>query len=315
MAQQDERTSTYLVGINVTHSIAPLMHDYVASQLGYTWKFHAQECPTIEDAVRLFREPSFAGGVVTMPYKASIMKYLDGLDPPAQLLKACNNVYRARDGSLRGTNTDWRGILGCLLSAGERQQGRAAMLVGAGGAARAAVYVLHRELGCRPIYVVNRDADEVQALQRDVDAYGEDVELLHLTDLGMAKEKVQEKGQPFYLVGTVPDFAPQTEAEIACHDIMQFVLGNADVKTGIETKGVVLDMCFKPRKTRMLLAARANGWACVEGTDVIGHQITEQYRLWCGGTHDDGDSPITNEIQAGAWKVLNEAAEASTAIN
>lgn len=98
----DPRTTTDLVGINVTHSIAPPMHDHIAHAIGHNWTFRAQECPTVEDALALFRQPSFAGGVATMPYKVAIVKHLDGLDEHAQLLKACNNVYRAADGSLRG---------------------------------------------------------------------------------------------------------------------------------------------------------------------------------------------------------------------
>ncbi|KPI43336.1 Quinate dehydrogenase [Cyphellophora attinorum] len=315
---EDQRTSTYLVGIGVTHSIAPPMHDYVAQQLHYNWKFHAQECPTVEDAVRLFREPTFAGGVVTMPYKVSIMQHLDGLDHHAKLLKACNNVYRAKDGTLRGTNTDWRGIKGCLASATasgtcEEGKGRPALLVGAGGASRAAVYVLYHELKCRPIYVVNRDEDEVAALLKDVTAYGsDDIELVHLQTVDAAKEIFAQRGAPFYVVGTVPDFAPQTETEIECAKIIETAFASA--KSGSSAaKGVVLDMCFKPRRTRTLKLAQRYGWVGVEGTGVIGHQINEQYRLWL--TDGEGESPITGEIQSGAWKVLNEAAEASTAIN
>jgi quinate dehydrogenase len=248
---------------------------------------------------------------VTMSYKVSIMQHLDGLDHHAKLLKACNNVYRAKDGTLRGTNTDWRGIKGCLASATasgtcEEGKGRPALLVGAGGASRAAVYVLHHELKCKPIYVVNRDDGEVAALVKDASAYGSDgVDLVHLKTVDAAKESFAQRGAPYYVVGTVPDFAPQTETEIEAAEIIETAFA--------AEKGVVLDMCFKPRRTRTLKLAERYGWVGVEGTGVIGHQIHEQYRLWL--TDGEGESPITSEIQSGAWKVLNEAAEASTAIN
>jgi quinate dehydrogenase len=306
------RTSTYLVGINVTHSIAPPMHDYVASSLSLPWTFRATECPTVDDAMRLFRAPSFAGGVVTMPYKVSIMQHLDGLDYHARLLKACNNVYRDREGRLRGTNTDWRGIWGCLASARgdgkgcEEGRGRPGLIVGAGGAARAAVYALVKEVGCRPVYVVNRDGDEVRALVEDAGEYGEEAELVHLRTEEEARGLLEGRGWPVYMVGTVPDFEPKSVAEVECARILEMVLAGP-------VKGVVLDMCFKPRRTRTLKLAERYGWVGVEGTNVIGHQIHEQYRLWCAGEGEP--SPITSEIQAGAWKVLNEAAEASTAIN
>jgi quinate dehydrogenase len=310
----DERRYTYLVGQGVSHSIAPPMHDYVAKSLGYRWQFKAQECPTVEDAMALFREPSFAGGVVTMPYKVSIMQHLNGLDEHAKMLKACNNVYRAPDGSLRGTNTDWRGIKGCLASASVSQtcqdgRGKPAMLVGAGGASRAALYVLFREVQAEPIYILNRDDKEVDALKADAEVYGNDLHVIHLKSLDQAKDATAQYGFPYYVVGTVPDFEPKAESEIAARDILEYALANAP------EKGVVHDMCFKPRRTRTIKLAEKYDWKTVEGTGVIGHQISEQYRLWCTDGKDPSSSPITSEIQEGAWKVLREAADSSKAIN
>lgn len=135
-ANADKPKYLYLAGIGVTHSIAPPMHDCIARSLGYDWKFIAQECPTVQDMMALFRAPSFAGGVVTMPYKQTIMPHLDALDDLAIVLGACNNVYRTPNGKLRGTNTDWRGIKGCLLNASEKGRGKPALIVGAGGASR-----------------------------------------------------------------------------------------------------------------------------------------------------------------------------------
>ncbi|KAL2069207.1 hypothetical protein VTL71DRAFT_15545 [Oculimacula yallundae] len=169
----EESKKLYLAGVHVTHSIAPPMHNFIASSLSLPWQFYSQECPNVEDVLERFRRPDFAGGVVTMPYKKAIMPLLDGLDELAQRLGACNNVYLTEDGKLRGTNTDWRGIKGCLLSGlkpDESRQvaiGKPALIVGAGGASRAAVYALFAELDCGEIYIVNRDAREVADLFED----------------------------------------------------------------------------------------------------------------------------------------------------
>ncbi|RAL04127.1 shikimate dehydrogenase family protein [Aspergillus ibericus CBS 121593] len=279
----------YLVGVGVTHSIAPPMHNYSFHAINYDWTFIAQECPTIEDAMALFRQPTFAGGVVTMPYKRTIMDHLDGLDEYATRLQACNNVYRAADGSLRGTNTDWRGIEGCLLGASEEGRNRPAVIVGAGGG---------RVLGCSPIYVVNRDREEVGALVEDVAKEYRTLEMVHVE----RAEEVTDLSVPFYIVGTVPDAAPSTPAEVEVHRIVDTFLSNP-------TKGVLLDMCFKPRKTRFLQAAQNHGWTTVEGTEVIGHQMLEQYRLWCG---EEASRKIPVE---GAWSLLRQGAQDSPAIN
>lgn len=299
----DTREFTYLVGIGVTHTIAPPMHDYIAQALGYNWRFITQECPTIEDALRLFRQPSFAGGVVTMPYKTAIMAHLDGLDEQCVKIGACNNVYRAADGSLRGTNTDWRGVKACLALASDEGRGRPALIIGAGGACRAAVYALSEELGCKTVYVVNRDENEVKTLLDDVARAGTSgLEIVHLKTVEQAVLLGQDDAsKPYYAVGTVPDFEPRTNEEIQVRDIMTSILA--------ASKGVLLDMCFKPRRTRLLKLGEKHGWKTVEGTGIIAHQVDEQYRLWCG-EEDSKRIPREN-----AWAILQKAAEESPAIN
>ncbi|KAL2068783.1 hypothetical protein VTL71DRAFT_15121 [Oculimacula yallundae] len=304
-----ERKYLYLAGIHVTHSIGLPMHNHIAKSLSLPWTFINQECPTINDMITLFRAPTFAGGVVTMPYKKAIIPFLDEVDPLVEKLGACNNVYLTPQGKLRGTNTDWRGIKGCLLSAtnsGESEgRGEPALIIGAGGASRAAVYALFAELECGEIYVVNRDEREVEDLIEDAKAYSSSEtarqpRIRHVSSVEMA---AQLKA-PFYVVGTVPDFEAKTEKELEARAILETFLGK-------EEKGVLLDMCFKPRNTRILKMGRTNGWKVVDGTGVIGYQIEEQWRLWAGAG-EDGRKPVPEEE---AWAVLRKAAEDSTAIN
>ncbi len=296
-----QREDLYLVGINVTHTIAPPMHDHISQRiLNLPWTFTPVECPDVSDAVRLLRGSSFAGGVVTMPYKKAIMPHLDELDSLCTRIGACNGVYLTEGGKLRGTNTDWRGIKGCLEGASLEGRGRPACIVGAGGASRAAVYALGVEMGCRRIYVVNRDEREVEDLVADVAKMAESPpEIVHVTSPEQVR-KLGEGQRPFYVVGTVPDFEPMTPEEINARDIFGAFLEGK--------KGVFLDMCFKPRVTRQIKLATKFGWETVEGTGIIGHQIEEQWRLWTGRI-------LSKNEQEEAWKVLTEAADRSTAIN
>ncbi|PVH88816.1 NAD(P)-binding protein [Cadophora sp. DSE1049] len=285
------------------------MHNHIAKSLSFPWTFINQECPTIQDLVAFFRAPTFAGGVVTMPYKKAIIPYLDEADALVSKIGACNNVYLTPEGKLRGTNTDWRGIKGCLLSgmkSGDNAgRGKPALIIGAGGASRAAVYALFAELECGEIYVVNRDAGEVQDLLNDAKAYatsGTDKQpkIRHVTSAELAKRMPA----PFFIVGTVPDFEAKTEEEINARAILETLLKKED-------KGVLLDMCFKPRNTRILKMGRENGWKVVEGTGVIGYQIEEQWRLWAGAG-ENGRKAVPKEE---AWGLLRKAADESTAIN
>ncbi|KAK1700957.1 hypothetical protein BDP55DRAFT_735838 [Colletotrichum godetiae] len=301
MSSSDEKT-LHLVGIGVGHSIAPPMHNAIARSLGLPWTFHATECNTIEGLLLLARKDSTAGLVVTMPYKNTVMPRLDALDPLSTTIGACNNVYRdpSNPARLRGTNTDWLGVKGCLLEKGDGQgpvDGRPALIVGAGGASRAAVYALHTFFKASVIYVLNRDDGEVVDLQRDAQRMFPSPKIVHVKE---GESKALET--PYYVVGTVPDFEPTSASELAVKASLEDFLSRPE-------KGVLLDMCFKPRRTRMIKLAESLGWPSVEGTHVIGYQIEEQWKLWAG------EERVKKLDKDSAWRVLLEAADNSPGIN
>ena len=305
MTQQEEK-SLHLVGIGVTHSIAYGMHNFIAKSLGLPWTFYSTECATLGDLLELARKPTTAGLVVTMPYKTTIMAQLDELDGLAAAIGACNNVYydNANPRRLCGTNTDWLGIKGCLLEKTSGidedtwQMPVAGLIVGAGGASRAALYALTSHLDCTTIYVLNRDDQEVKDLIRDSKRLPVVPQIVHIK----AVEQVRDCLSPRYVVGTVPDLEPKTDTEKNVAAMLRTFLERPE-------KGVLLDMCFKPRRTRMIKLAENLGWPCVEGTHVIGYQIEKQWDLWAG-------EEICKEMDKdGAWKVLLKAADESKAIN
>lgn len=297
-----ESKTLHLVGIGVGHSIAPPMHNFIAQSLGLPWTFYATECATIQDLVSLARKDSTVGIVVTMPYKNAIMKQLDALDDLSETIGACNNIYRdpSNPTRLRGTNTDWEGIRGCLLEIEGKSEpvlNKPALIVGAGGASRAAVYVLHTHFKSSVIYVLNREEVEVSDLIRDSQRLSPAPKIVHVKAGQAAGLET-----PFYVVGTVPDLEPKTAEELAVRASLEEFLGRPE-------KGVLLDMCFKPRRTRMIKLAEKLNWPTVEGTHVIGHQIGTQYRLWAG------EEKAKQMDRFGAWKLLLEMAEKSAGIN
>ncbi|KAH6898023.1 hypothetical protein B0T10DRAFT_525452 [Thelonectria olida] len=297
-----EIKTLHLAGVGVGHSIAPPMHNFIAKSLGLPWTFYAAECATIEELVSLARKDSTIGMVITMPYKNAIMKRLDALDGLSEAIGACNNIYRdPKDPSrLRGTNTDWLGIQGCLLEIEGKSEPalyKPALIVGAGGASRAAVYALHTYFKSSVIYVLNREDGEVSDLIRDSQQLSPVPKIIHVK-AGQAADLET----PYYVVGTVPDLEPKTLEELAVHATLEEFLGRPE-------KGVLLDMCFKPRRTRMIKLAEKLDWPTVEGTHVIGHQIEAQYRLWAG------EEKSKQMDRDGAWKLLLEMAENSPGIN
>jgi quinate dehydrogenase len=298
------------------------MHNFIATSLNLPWTFSAVECPTIEDMMRLFRAPAFAGGVVTMPYKKAVMAHLDELDELATTLGACNNVYLNESGKLCGTNTDWRGVEGCLRNADTTTdtaadsapagKGKPALIIGAGGASRAAIYALFVRLGCNVIYIINRDDQEVADLASDTKAYdapedqdgSQELKLIHVK----AVDQARRLEPPYYVVGTVPDFPPTTPQEIEARQILETFLQQPSSSSS-GSHGVLLDMCFKPRVTSTLKLGAKHGWTTVDGTKIIGHQIQDQYRLWAG------EEAVARLPVSGAWEVLEKAASESKGIN
>ncbi|TPX11258.1 uncharacterized protein E0L32_001076 [Thyridium curvatum] len=283
------------------------MHNYITHSIGLPWTFYSTECPTLESMMELAVKPTTAGLVVTMPYKTSIIPHLDEVDELVTSIGACNNVYY-KPGSPRklcGTNTDWRGVKGCLLEKGDDgARGTAAnpvtgLIVGAGGASRAAIYALASHLHCPNIYVLNRDDKEVEDLVSDSKKLPCVPRITHIKSLEQAKGL---EASPYHIVGTVPDFEPQTDAEKNVALILRHFLERPQ-------KGVLLDMCFKPRRTRMIKLAESLGWQCVEGTHVIGYQMEQQWRLWAG------EDAVKNLDVKGAWATLLKAAEESKGIN
>lgn len=301
-AAEKNGKTLHLVGIGVGHSIAPPMHNFITQSINLPWTFYGTECPTLESLLALARKDTTVGLVVTMPYKNAIMPHLDALDDLTIMIGACNNVYRdaVDPKKLRGTNTDWIGIKGCLLEkseGGKAVLGRPALIIGAGGASRAAVYALHEHFKASVIYVLNRDEQEVRDLEKDTQRLLSPPRIIHVKTT-----QLLELETPYYVVGTVPDFEPKTAEEITVRDMLKQFLARPE-------KGVLLDMCFKPRRTRMIQLAESLEWSCIEGTHVIGYQIEDQYKLWAG---DEASKTIDRQ---GAWRILMEQAENSPGIN
>lgn len=297
MAQE---MTLHLVGSGVGHSIAPPMHNFIAKSLDLPWTFFATECETVEDAVILAKKDPTVGLVVTMPHKNTIMQHVDDLDDLAMTMGACTHVYRDLKDATRlcGTNTDYLGVKGCLLEKGSPVLNKPALIVGAGGASRATVYTLNSDFGASVIYVLNRGDSEVADLVRDSQRLTPTPNIIHVKTEAQAKALET----PHYVVGCVPDFERKTPGELSVRASLVDFLSRPK-------KGVLLDLCYKPRRTRMVKLAEQLGWPTVEGTHVIGYQIERQWTLWVG------EERMKMLDKEGAWRVLLETAEQSPSIN
>ncbi|CAI6092999.1 hypothetical protein V2G26_018087 [Clonostachys chloroleuca] len=268
------RERLYIAGGPGGDSIGPKVHEYVASTLGLKYSCQFLQLEVVEDVVELFRKPDFAGGLVTMPHKRTIVPYLDQYDDLVTILGACNCVYLSRDGKLHGTNTDWVGIHDTIVAATpDHQPGRIGMVYGAGGASRAAIYALWVSLKCSKVYLVNRDEVEVREVFEEIHRVPAKYfpEVVHVKTVAQCASLAA----PYYTVCTVPDFQPATFKELEASDVFQTFL-----KKGSGEGGLVLDMCYHPRITRNLKMADQYGYRMIQGHTVSAAQFAVQWNLW-----------------------------------
>src|SRR5215218_3395185 len=157
-----------VIGDPVAHSLSPALHQPALDRLGIAAVYERWHTTAAELASRVeqLREPGFLGASVTVPHKIAVKDLLDEVSPAALRAGAVNTIV-SRGGSLFGDNTDIYGFgMAMTEGLGERTP-RVAIVLGAGGAARAVVLALEAE-GVAEIIVANRDAERAGRLAREL---------------------------------------------------------------------------------------------------------------------------------------------------
>lgn len=295
----------YLYGHPLLNSLSPPLHKTVYNALGLNWQQIPlssvygisdsypppyTRSPSIEKFLASIRSnPKFVGSSVTMPHKVAIMSHLDDLTEHARQAGACNTIFlrtNALSGAreLVGTNTDCDGIREALIQNAPdpmRFRGRPALIIGGGGTARTAIYVMRRWLGSSRIYIVNRDANEVAAImdedrRRNPDSFAQ-VPLQPVTD----PEEAARLESPAVIVSGIPNYPPKTAEELRARAVVQAFLGMA--ADASKQQGVILEMCYHPVPwTEIAQLASTAGWKVILGSEALIWQGLEQARLWTG---------------------------------
>ncbi|KAK3110687.1 hypothetical protein LTR53_014774 [Teratosphaeriaceae sp. CCFEE 6253] len=265
----------YLFGYPIAHSMSPLFHQTVYDHLGLRWSQLLLPSTDMSQFLRLLRHQRLYGASVTMPHKLAIIPYLDDLTPEARKIGAVNTIFRRGD-QFVGTNTDTVGVAESFFQNVQDQQatfrGRPGMVIGGGGAARAAVYALVQLMGCTTVYLVNRDASEVEAVLSWCRAQGYGDGLIHVTTASQA-EGLEAPGA---VVACVPNFPPVTPAEREARRVTEVFLNKTH-------KGAILEMCYHPSPwTEIAAMSEKAGWQVIIGTEAVIYQGLEANRYWTG---------------------------------
>ena len=254
--QIDQRTRLYgVAGSHVRSSLSPLMHNTAFRSRDVNAVYLPLQVDAIGDLLTLVRELPLDGLSVTMPYKQQIMPHLDSVDVLSQRIGAVNTVVRDRDGKLHGFNTDVAGVTDPL----ERRlslSGARILLLGAGGAARAAAFGL-AEKGAS-VAILNRTPKPAQTLAEQAGAT-----VLRREDLLREHFDVLVNATPLGMTGF--DGASPLRADELRADL-------------------VFDLVYNPLETPLLRLASEQGLGVIRGLEMFVAQGARQLEIWTGNT-------------------------------
>jgi shikimate dehydrogenase len=213
----------------------------------------------VEPAVARLREPAYAGANVTVPHKAAVIPFLDGLTPVAEAIGAVNTIVK-RDGRLIGHNTDAAGFLADLYAHQVRLERQAVVVLGAGGGARAVVAAC-AGVGAR-VRVIARRREQGEALRGLAR-----LDLFEWSSLGM----LQASDDCAVIVNTTSlGMAPQVEAMPWLPDVP------------FPPDAFVYDLVYNPAETAFTRSARGAGLRAATGLGMLVEQGALAFEQWTG---------------------------------
>ena len=255
-----------VIGAPIGHSLSPIIQNAAlhAAGLDYVYAALPVRADALASAVRGLCDAGIAGFNVTIPFKTEIIPLLDALSEDARRIQAVNTVV-IEDGRMVGHNTDVVGFLAGFAERGIALTGKKAVLIGAGGAARAALWGLLRS-GVSSVAIGVRSVEKGAALAADFAADG-DVRAVSFDDTAW----IAACSDADLMVQTTPlGMTPHTE-EMPPVDA-----------TMIKPSAVVYDLIYTPAETRFLREARARGCETINGETMLVAQGAEAFHLWTG---------------------------------
>jgi 3-dehydroquinate dehydratase/shikimate dehydrogenase len=251
--QVDVATKVYgVAGDPIAHSLSPAIMNAALRRENVNGVFLGLHAKSLKDLLACVREIPIQGLAITMPYKQEIIPHLDNTDPATSKIGACNTVVRSHDGKLYGFNTDTSGVVRPLEQRMTLQDARI-LVLGAGGAARAAVFGL-KDRGAQ-LFILNRSLPAAQKLARQAKA-----RTIKRTDLKRLDFDVIINATPVGMGNTRE--SPLNADEIKAQ--------------------YIFDMVYDPAETKLLRLAKERGAQVIAGSEMFVHQAARQFEIWTG---------------------------------
>jgi shikimate dehydrogenase len=274
MTSPDRFVLAGVMGWPVMHSRSPVIHNYLLGRHGLNGAYVplAIKPEHLEAALRGLVPLGFSGCNITIPHKEQAFKVVDEIDPVARRIGAISCVVVRPDGSLFGMNNDAFGFIQNILQQlpGWRADAGPAVVIGAGGGARAVVYAL-ADRGAREIRVVNRTPDRADLLARE---FGSSVKAVPWEERARALR----------------------DAAMLVNTTSQGMVGQPPLDLpldGLPDHAPVCDIVYVPIETPLLAAARRRGNPTIDGLGMLLHQVRPAWKAWF-----NIDPEITPELRA-----------------
>lgn len=278
--QVDAATKVYGVAGNpIRTSLSPAMMNAAFRRETVNAVYLALQTHKLTDLLKLVQEIPIQGLSITMPLKQEIMAHLEKTDPLSTRIGACNTVLRAQDGKLYGFNTDVAGIVGPL----EKRlslRGAKVLVVGAGGAGRAAVFGV-RDKGAE-VFILNRTPETAHKLARQAGAKS------------IKKEALAKTSFDVIINATPVGMAGQKGTQI---------LEAKDLNTKL-----VFDLVYNPIDTPLVRLARQQNIPVILGVEMFVQQGARQFEIWTGKP-----APEDEMLRVVIHALRQQAEEAETA--
>lgn len=277
----DGKTRTCgLIGNPVEHTMSPIIHNTLAKMCGHNLVYvpFPVEEGKVEEAVKGAYALNILGMNVTVPYKSEVLGSLVEVDELAARIGAVNTLVRT-EGGYKGYNTDITGLHRAMMSENIRMEGEEILLLGAGGASRAAAYLCGAQKA-KKVYLLNRTIEKAQRLTEEVnEAFQREIfEPMLLSDFPKLPER-----KFLAIQGTSVGLAPH-DGEAVIEDAAFY----RRIHTGF-------DLIYKPFDTRFMQLVREAGGKAYNGLKMLLYQGIIAYELWNQVEISENDASLVYE--------------------
>lgn len=261
-----------LIGYPLGHSISPLLHNHTINdmnELNYVYlpfQVEPEKFNNIINGIKAMK--NLRGFNVTIPYKEKIISFLNNIDPLAARIGAVNTVVNV-NGILTGYNTDLSGLIRMIRDDGNFEiKGKTVLIIGAGGAARAAGISVLSE-GASRVYLLNRTTSKLDILYKEWEGYYPEIKVI----VGPLEPDFYDSfiNSVDLLIDTTPvGMSPNI-------DMFPVIRTNF-----LHSNMLVVDLVYNPKKTTLIKAADEVGAKTLNGMGMLLYQGIESFKIWTG---------------------------------